>query len=141
MCRPVEVLRKWSLDNQACNDGNEIIDCTESIAKDLNGIPSNKDNELEIENVFKKIMKGKHQKTRAHMLHNIIIKNRSLFKGHLIEKIEEEMLSGNLLKIFLPWRLQQAIDCSPSGGLNYEGITTLRDAIAMTFPHQKAKEG
>ena len=37
--------------------------------------------------------------------------------------------------------MQQAIDCSPSGGLNYEGITSLRDAIGMTFPHEEAEEG
>ena len=58
----------------------------------------------------------------------------------MIEKIEGEILSGNLHKIVLSWRLQQTIDCSPSGGLHYEGITILRDAIGMTFTYQKSEE-
>ena len=65
MCRPVEVLRIWSHENQVSCDNNEIIYCAESITNDLNDNYNDKDIEIGFENVFKKTMKGKHQKTHA----------------------------------------------------------------------------
>ena len=106
------------------------MNLTKSIMNDLNAAYNEEEIERGIESVFKKSMKGKYYKTCAKVLYNILIKNRNLFKGHLIEKIEAEILSRSLLKIFVLWQLQQAIDYSLSRSLNYEGITTLRDVIA-----------
>ena len=37
--------------------------------------------------------------------------------------------------------MQQAIDQSVSGGLNYHGVQTIRECIGMTFPGPSAMEG
>ena len=54
--------------NKMSLTSNEMIDCAESITNDLNDNYCDKDVEIGIENVFKKKMKGKHQKTRAQVL-------------------------------------------------------------------------
>ena len=58
----------------------------------------------------------------------------------MIEKIEDEILSKNVYKVFLPWKLQQDIDYSSSKRLRYKGIITLRNTIDTTFLYQKAGE-
>ena len=40
----------------------------------------------------------------------------------------------------LPWQIQQAIDTSASGGLNYSGIRTLWDALERTFLDEWAED-
>ena len=43
-------------------------------------------------------------------------------------------------QIFKPWQVLQAIDDSVTGGLNYKGIDTFRDAIRRSFPDEDAED-
>ena len=53
-----------------------------------------------------------------------LIKGESLFDGKVKEIIDTKVVSGDFIDTLLPWRLQQSIDTSASGGLNYKGIET-----------------
>ena len=45
------------------------------------------------------------------------------------------------MELISPWQLQQAIDTSSSGSLNYSGTSTIRECLGMTFPDPSAIEG
>ena len=51
-----------------------------------------------------------------------LIKGESLFDGKVKEIVDAKVISGDFVDTLLPWMLQQSIDASASGGLNYKGI-------------------
>ena len=45
------------------------------------------------------------------------------------------------MELISPWQLQQAIDTSASGGLNYSGTSAIRECLGMTFSDLSAMKG
>ena len=45
------------------------------------------------------------------------------------------------MELISPWQLQQAIDTSASGSLNYSGTSTIRECLRMNLPDPSVIEG
>ena len=71
----------------------------------------------------------------------ILVEKNNETSTKFVEKLERKIVSRDFMELMSPWRLQQAIDQSVSGGLNYHGVQTIRECIGMTFPGPSAMEG
>ena len=77
---------------------------------------------------------------QARVIYGILFENNNDFSISFKNYLTRKILSGEHLQVMLPWQIQQAIDTSASGGLNYLGITTLRDTLERTFPDERAED-
>jgi hypothetical protein len=75
------------------------------------------------------IMKSTHPITRLHTVCECLFEN-AIFGAHVMKQVLQELFKKCIYKeqrlLFAPWKLLRAIDISAVGGLNYNGIETLR---------------
>ena len=69
------------------------------------------------------------------------MEKNDVLSTNFIEHLEKKIVSGDFMELISPWQLQQAIDTSSSGSLNYSGTSTIRECLGMTFPDPSAMEG
>ena len=82
-------------------------------------------------------MKGSWMHTKVKVLMNLLKNENGILNGNLYKEIKYEIIKGNFIEIFIPWRILQAINQTGSGSLNYKGVDTLREAMKRVFPEDK----
>jgi len=73
------------------------------------------------------LMKGTHVISRVRAVADVIFKNE-LFGAEPTRAVLKEIAAPFIREsVFVPWKIFRAMDLSPSGAFNYQGLETLRE--------------